>query len=294
MDIMKIFHDKKTKRYCLICPGLILESDVFATIDSNCLLFHKAHPPSLLFILVEPDKTIKFSDLVFYANCFSYLHDLPVFFRNFDKNETFISKPLIKFKNRKEYKGDDAYFENIALAYEPIVELRINGSIFFKWDKAYYKKVNINLTSTYTNAAKEIQLYAMALKQVDPLTEYLCYYRVIESLSNDNGKNYIKANLGKINKHRYGFLGLHQLSLKEVKRQKNYFTYCKRRAIRRLLNLQNQGIVIEDYLYNRVRCGIANGRKNVITFDFDSYLNDVSEDLYLIKMLARIGIDERI
>jgi hypothetical protein len=51
---------------------------------------------------------------------------------------------------------------------------------------------------------------------------------------------------------------------------------------------------LEEYLYNDVRCGIAHGRHGIKVNDFGQDVLDVAHDCYVLKLLARIGIEDRL
>ena len=194
---------------------------------------------------------------------------------------------------------DNDYFgKSIESIYGSIVDLRLNGYVWFKWPEAFTGIINIDLHKTYEKATKEIQLYSMALKQSDPLTEFLCYYRVIESISHDNGKKWIKVNLSKIRTFNFGFIQLQHVCDEFESRQqpRNLFACYKRKALWKIskLNKSLSGRSIDDYLYSDIRCGIAHGKKNLRLHDYALHLKDISESLLIIKLLARIAIESKI
>ena len=68
-----------------------------------------------------------------------------------------------------------------------------------------------------------------------------------------------------------------------------YFKLCKERALKRIKDINEDRTLVADYLYHTVRCGIAHGKDaNVITYDFNDNLKNVAEDIYIVKLLARI------
>jgi len=284
------------KNYFFICPGIAFEHNMLMTLDNEYYLQRTEHPPEPLFIVPIIGKKPDFIDLSFYADCLSYIHDVPFNISNFkDKSPT---KPVLPFK-----KSFRSYFtDNIEMIYTSLVEMKLNGHVCFKWPESIYKAINIDLKKTYKKSEKEIQLYSMALKQSDPLTEFLCYYRIIESASGNNGKDWIKKHIGLIPNFNFGFIELKNTFDEDIygnpkqKRRKNLFSCYKRRALNKIniLQKQNSSISIEKYLYDKIRCGVAHGKQNLYTYDYATQLKDTSEAVYIIKLLARIAVENKI
>ena len=49
-----------------------------------------------------------------------------------------------------------------------------------------------------------VSLYAMAARQADPLTEYLCLYRLLEGKDKTNGKTFASGNIERLAGFNYG------------------------------------------------------------------------------------------
>lgn len=145
----------------------------------------------------------------------------------------------------------------------------------------------------YARAAQEIHLYAVALRQADALGEFLCYYRVIESATDSNGKTWVAAALDRLRSHDFGHIPIaHQL----VPRARNLLAIWRRRALLRLSTLRREHgspSQIAKYLYHTNRCRIAHGR-HIVRADITPSYFEVVRDAYLVKLLARLAIDERL
>ncbi|MBC8467957.1 MAG: hypothetical protein H8D56_00685 [Planctomycetes bacterium] len=289
--------------YYFIEGGIYFFSDVFMTLDNRYFLFHKAHPPSPLFIFPIEGERPNFNDLVFYNDCLAYLHDVPFIFYSSTNSKGSPFKPIIQSPGySKAYATTAQYHSNIHEIFSLITNFKINGYIPFLWEKAYERKININLRSKYLRAFKEIRLYSMALKQLDPFVEFLCYYRIIESVAGNNGKEWIRDNLNNTLQFNFGFLEVYDTSFPanlaqtDNKRRLNLFSVYKRRARSRINNLNKDlnGVSIQKYLYNTIRCGIAHGKDEVVTYDYSANLEDVAKDLFVIKLLARYAIESTI
>ena len=289
--------------YYFIEGGVFFSNDVFLTLDNEYFLFHKAHPPSPLFIFPKDGDNPNYNDLVFYNDCLAYLHEVPfVFYSSINSKESPF-KPIIQSPNyARTLNPIEKYHTNLKEIFNLIVEFKINGYIPFLWDKAYDKKININLRPKYGVALKEIQLYSMALKQFDPLVEFLCYYRIIESVAENNGKQWIKDNLANSLQFKYGFLEVFDTAFPDrlmdatLKRRINLISIYKRRARSRIANLtiELNGVSIQKYLYNTIRCGVAHGKEEIVTYDYGANLKNVAKDIYIIKLLARYAIEMKI
>jgi len=147
--------------------------------------------------------------------------------------------------------------------------------------------------------AKELSLYSTALRQIDPFSEFLDYYRVIESISGSNGRDWISKNLPRLEVYNFGFLEFGSDALPRIhkhRRRINVFSVYRRRALARLRILTRQlaGKSVAEYFYVENRCGIAHGKQNVKKYDFKYNIEAVSKDNYILKLLSRMGIEDKI
>ena len=281
-------------KYYIQLAGLRGDSIPDVVLDNSYLL-RQIHPYNTIYILpIKNYKHPSFNELVFYTNFLAYQYDLPAFFSTVDRRiKRAPITPIFKAKNPVEYPDYYFYNKSLELAFSAIAEIRFgSGEIFFGGDDFINKEViNLN-TNKIRNVSKEISLYSMALNQLDPLSEYLNYYRVIESVSRSNGKTWIKNNIEKIYSYTFG-----KLLIKDWinRKTKNLWTIYKRKAVIRLNQLKQSKNYddIARYLYNYNRCGIAHGKDNIITQSNSINLSEVIKDMYLLKLLARIAIDDK-
>jgi len=267
------------------------------TLDNKFYLHRIEHPPSPLFICTIDGSKPNLNDIVFYNDCLAYLHDVPFIFRSVKQSKNSPNKPIKPHNNCGYISKDASYYDtNIQNVFDAITDIKFNGNVLFLWDESYYKTFNIDLHDKYHEVLKEIQLYSMALKQIDPLTEFLCYYRVIESVSGNNGKAWIRDNLGNSVQFNYGFLEIiEHFYFEEKSRRTNLFTAYKARARNRIKYLHENldSAPIEKYLYNEIRCGVAHGKNNVVAYDYDTNIKEIAKDTYVIKLLARYAIESK-
>jgi hypothetical protein len=279
--------------YFVEMPGLASTSVGCAGIDGKYALIQVPTTCSLAIAPPIGEDHPQFVEIVFYANCLAYEHDLPVFI-----------SPVSAEALRRPIEGgppdfiNRSYFESVGMACEAINAIRLGplGFVYFRWP-GFEEDIELPYTEKYSSVAKEQSLYSTALKQLDPLSEFLNYYRIIESVSNSNGKGWIGRNLPRIKKFDFGFLhfGVDGL-MRKPRRRTNLFSVYRRRAQSRLRELQGRFMIsdIPKYFYNEIRCGIAHGRTGIKEYDFSYNIREVSRDVYVLKLLSRIAIEDMI
>ncbi len=184
------------------------------------------------------------------------------------------------------------------MAYEALNSIRLDplGYVNFRWP-GFDREVDIPYTRKYSRVAKELSLYSTAVRQLDPLSEFPCYYRVIESVSGTNGKEWISKNLHRLENYNFGFLeyGTDARAGPQIQRT-NFFSIYRRRALARLRDLNSKlgGRSAAEYFYHENRCGIAHGKSDVKEYDFKYNIEELSKDVYVLKLLSRIAIEDKI
>jgi hypothetical protein len=156
--------------------------------------------------------------------------------------------------------------------------------------------IQLSYTGLYGPVAQEISLYASALRQLDALSEFLCYYRVLESAAQTNAKEWTTSHLASLQSIDFGYIYIgHTMDLQE--RPKNLLSIQQRRALKRLAQLRSKcgsDLEVAKHLYDVNRCGIAHGKTRVLRSQFTRQYFDVWRDAILLKMLARIAITEKL
>jgi hypothetical protein len=164
--------------------------------------------------------------------------------------------------------------------------------IEFRHD-GWYGRIDLPYTQSYSLASQEIHLYATALRQADTLSEYLSYYRVIESASNSNGKSWIASMLPSLHQHCFDMIPITDIEEREIT---NLMAIYRRRALSRLKYLlarYQTPTNVADYLYSVNRCGVAHGR-HIIRADITPSYFEMVKDTYIVKLLARKSIDDKL
>jgi hypothetical protein len=143
--------------------------------------------------------------------------------------------------------------------------------------------------------AEPLSMYATGLRQLDPLGEFLHYYRVLENADKKNGTHELARVLPLLATHAFGRLPAQLWHHHRAAAFKtDLLARWKRRAVARLAQLLRRSVDVAEHLYKRGRCGIAHGKTGIKSLDADSDLIEIARDVPLVKMLARVSIDSRI
>ncbi len=253
------------------------------TIDSIVAL-NQIHPTYSVVLIPLTKTPLSLEYVTFISNCLAYEHEIPV---SLYQGHTPLFKPIFR-----SYSDQNNLLNH---AYEVIFDIKYGyGVILFRYP-AFFTSKNINYSGRYSTVSKEISLYSSALRQLDPFSEYLHYYRIIESATNSNGKAWISKNISRITEYKFGFLGYRKANDFTSEKCINVFSVYKKKAIARLakLSLKIPDGEIERYLYNENRCGIAHGRDQVKLFDYGVDFSDIVEDVFIMKLLSRIVIEDK-
>lgn len=164
--------------------------------------------------------------------------------------------------------------------------------VFFRHD-GWNGRIDLPYTRNYSAASQEIHLYAAALRQADTLTEYLFYYRVVESTTNSNGLVWLEDAIQRIRNHQFDEI---RIGMIHEQGTSDLISLYRRRASRRLtqlLKIHRTPFDVASYLYHVNRCGIAHGR-DIIRADITPPYFEMVRDTYLMKLIARMAIEEKL
>lgn len=313
--------DFNLAKFVLLPFGLLPDSVGDVTIDNRIRLI-QAHPHSDLFLcpLVGSPQPRE-SEAWYYADCIAYEHDIPVIvlprmtdFRRFryryihsgrvrseertiihidsghaNKHSTYTVHPLPPDKVVRTF-----YVEQLCMILDEIRQLRHGPLTYVGFRHADADgRLDIPYATQYARVAKEVHLYATALRQADALGEFLGYYRVVEAATTSNGKVWIADALGRVRSHNFGVI---PIAHEEDHRPRNLLRILRRRALRRVSTLRStypSSSKIAAYLYNVQRCGIAHGQR-IVRADITPSYFEVVRDTYVMKLLARLAIDEKL
>ncbi len=228
-----------------------------------------------------------FDEAVRIADCIAFDHDAPIglFPAASNRRTSFPHKPIIGMP------VDPArwYFDDLRKAFSAAAEIRFGESYCVRYGITEDRPPSTAFETRFAARQRLVSLYAMAARQADVLSEYLCLYRLLEARDRSNGKAFAAANLASIGGHDFGVLRVYRSHDNWV----NAFEVYRRRAGRELARLRRDGIAtpgqVADHL-NGIRNSLAHGASSVRVSDFDATVREVSGALPVVKLLARLAV----
>ena len=276
----------KEPRYAIICP--FPDAYMWSVTVDGKLLFQHPNPGYSTFF-VRPagrERHPTLDEVAFFADCLAYDHDCPTLLR--PSRQT---RPLTRPLGERRPHDVVWYYQEQAAALEALVAIRVGwADIGMRWEEG---NPHLAFTHRFRSAAQQLALYGSALRQLDPVSEFLNYCRVIESVRPKKHIDWINHNIARLQSQNFGDLEL----IMEVQgglRVRNAFGVLRLRALGRLRHLRHRSPQrnIGKYLW-RLRNKIAHGEQQqprVFRHDDDSY--NFGKDVVLMKMLARLVIDD--
>jgi hypothetical protein len=191
--------------------------------------------------------------------------------------------------------GGDAfslsYWQSLSVAYNAAAELRFNGSYVIRYE-GDDPAPDTNFAHRFSGREELVSMYAMAARQADLLSEYLCLYRILEAADGRNGKSYAREALPRLDDHDFGILRV--ISPNPWDRSEtaaNAFAVYKERAVEELTNLATGGVAdVPRYLY-KIRNSLAHGKTDVLAHGRGEAFQDAARALPIVKLLARMAVE---
>jgi len=309
-------------RYSIEPCGLAPDTVGDVVIDRQIALI-QGHPESTLYLCPFcPNRQPTSAEAWFYCDCIAYDHDIPsivyptrgelsafrhryvhsgpsrpreytvVHIDDDDRRETFVKQPI-----PPRVVSERFLMPQLLTILEETRKMR-HGPLTFVLFRThrYRRRVHLDYSDRYGKVAKELGLFSAALRQPDFLAEYLGYYRVIESTTQSNGKDWIASVLNRLRTQNFGKILIGHEENAENATQ-NILGAYKRRASGRLRQLRRTYHSNKDlarYFYTVTRCGIAHGRDQVVRGDITLTYFDIARDAVILKLLARMAIKEKI
>jgi len=276
---------RRSTKYFIDLPGLSTVQPLSASIDSTYALIPVDTTTAAAVVPRRGEDHPPLDAVVFFTNCLLFEHELPAFVTPSPRRA--LVRPLLR---KRGVPPNQSYFDDVAMAYEALISMRFGlGLVDFRYE-TLLDEVDLPFTKRYGRVLQELSLYSSALRQLDPLSEFLGYYRVLESTTGTNAKRWVSANLVRLSTYDYGWLGMGSFISDRPK--KNVFNAYRRRALQRVSGLKasRPGLNVSDYLYSEVRCGIAHGAHSVKVSDYGHTIEEVARDVMIVKLLARIAI----
>jgi hypothetical protein len=181
------------------------------------------------------------------------------------------------------------YWDSLNGAYGEVAELRFNGSYVIRYggdDPA----PSTEFSRRFKGREELVSMYAMAARQADLLSEYLCLYRILEAADHQNGMTYAAGALSGLASRDFGVLRVIGPD-ERYETATNAFAVYKDRAAQELQNLRNQGVGdIPRHLY-RIRNSLAHGKSDVLATGHGERFQAAARALPIVKLLARMAVD---
>jgi hypothetical protein len=272
----------------------------FEAEDGKWHLTHGSPARGMLGVLpsMPGDRRITRTEAVFIADAIAFDHDAPVgvrpraigyFAPTVPGRDPDQLPPELLSINPHYEQGSDFYWETINSSLAAAAELRFNGDYCLRY-QSDYPDPGTNFTERFAERAGLLALYAMAARQADPLTEYLCLYRVLEGADGFNGMTFATAHLDEIAEADFGLLRiLPPWGDEGGTVYTSAFELYRYRARLELIRLARLGADVPRHLYD-IRNGLAHGKRDTITGLPGASIEDVLRALPLVKLLARLAV----
>ena len=178
---------------------------------------------------------VPLEEVAFLADCVSFDHDMPSVVRPL-RGAPDQAPPVKPAVDRLSAHPGMDYFDTVAAALSMVMDVRFGDVVELRYYSDEPKLPRFN--RRFAGRESRLALYAMATRQVDLLSEYLCLYRVLETPGRDDGIAFIENHLAEIGRHDFGVLYTHDAV---TGRGPNVFEVYRQRALTRLGKLRNEG-----------------------------------------------------
>ena len=234
-------------------------------------------------------------DALWLADVFAYDHDAPVGVspamegvfpdaRIKDPAAEPIAQPIHPLEGGWAW----AYWQALNGAYSAAAELRFNGSYVVRYgDEEDAPATDFSLR--FAGREELVGLYAMAARQADLLSEYLCLYRVLEAADTRNGSAFAAQALPRLATTDFGVLKVIGLDGR-YDTAPNAFDVYQQRALQEMAAVAADGQDAPAYLY-RIRNSIAHGKNNIVTGHSGERFERAARALPLVELLARMAVE---
>lgn len=250
---------------------------------------HHGTPGPGLVAFRKDGRTHTLEEVTFLADCVSFDHDTPTVVRPSAGTRAAKSPPvqtLFPYRSRED--ETLGYYGTVESTLAEASDLRLgDGSPALRYLE--YPKL-LKLHERFAGVQEALALYAMATRQVEVLSEYLCLYRVLEWARKDNAISYTEAHLKALSTYDFGNLWAHRY---RSERRWNILGLYRRRALRRLVVLRTRCVSdhnVAVHLY-AIRNSLAHG-KSRFSLDRPADLAEVGRDLPIVKLLARMVVEK--
>lgn len=317
-------HHVKLAQYSIYASGL--EGFPGCVPLSSTLYLMQGHPdPYLHLCPIRKRRHPTESEAWFYANCVAYEHEVPtvvipssrdvasfryryvhsgpsypteVDYIHLDGSSWRVEK-LVRSPRDPRLVTRTFLIDQLLVIFDMIRELRHGPLTYVLFRGAEALEKCLPYTEHYRDVQAELALYATALRQADFLAEYLGYCRVIErvvrSTSGKKWKTAVTRALAQLKQHEFGSITIVHPGDK-AGRHKDLLKVYKRWALQALNRLRQQhgdDRAIAEFMFHRLRCGVAHGVQQPLQSEMTAHYFDIVCHAHLMKMVARLAIDEK-
>lgn len=182
------------------------------------------------------------------------------------------------------------YWQNLNTSYGSAAEMRFNGSYVIRYDDDDDGSPSTDFAARFRGREDLVGLYAMAARQAEILSEYLCLYRVLEAADGSNGKTFATSALGDIPIRDFGDLRIIGMD-SSYGTGVNAFEQYRSKAVAELARLATEGVTdVPAYLY-RIRNSLAHGKRNTLHARRREGFERAVRALPVVKLLARLAVE---
>ncbi|MGW3661158.1 methylamine utilization protein MauJ [Streptomyces sp. NPDC005151] len=227
-------------------------------------------------------------DVLFVADCIAFDHDSPTVVTPLQEPATAPYEPI--GHDRPWLPANRTYRDTLDSVAQQAHEIRYTDMLRLRYGT--YNDPLARFSRRFAARTEPLALYAMAIRHVDLLAEYMGLYRVLEAPRSSNGMDFITDHLDSLEGYDFGKLLTIPAFLPEhTEEPAEVFSVLKERALGRVEALTTAGIDTAKHLY-AIRNGLAHGKKDLILNDFGNAVDAVAADLPLLKLLARIAVEQ--
>lgn len=259
------------------------------------------HPnPGYSALAIEPltdnGSPASIEDARWLADALAFDHDAPVgikpawagIYPNQHPRDPAATPAVLPVGAQADSFSTDGYWQALNTAYSAAAELRMTYAYVLRYDQEDTAP-STDFTARFAGHEELVVLYAMAARQADVLTEYLCLYRILEAADGQNGKTFSATHLADVATKDYGELRVIVRLFDDE--ELNAFEVYRNRAENELNRLRLEGIVdVPTHLY-AIRNSLAHGKHGVLTPSDPARFESAARALPVVKLLARLAVE---
>lgn len=257
-------------------------------VQDRWVLFHDMPGSWLVPFRRDFCDPVPFDEVLFLSNCIAFDHDMPTFVQPTVHAPT-SDPPIVPLVPSPGRADETLYYQSLGTALSQAVDIRLGlHGLVMRYDEDDAPLLT-RFEERFADRSEVLGLYAMATRQVDVLSEYLCLYRVLEAPGHDDGKPFVASHLSQLETYDFGSLAASEFPGSSV----DVFDIYRRRALDRLAGLRRTlpaDTGVAEHLYKR-RNSLAHGKSKVLVEDFGDAVASVAAEVPIVKLLARMAVE---